>query len=212
MDHRPPRRQPLTEIAGHDALNLLVDLRHPFLRTHAEEYSGCDTQAQSWNESHAQCRANDIRNFCSLVDIAANNHNIAVWQSSRDAANDPFVPTGPVRERRFLRRAVNFQVERQVSQIASNRLSARRKQGGILHHSWVLSQEICNRVQPPLRRRGSKFNDAHCDDLVRSGNQISVCPPVYDCKQDSDVHSKHAGNCCRRAERRRTDEIREHGG
>src|SRR4029077_16919833 len=57
-------RQPLTQIASYDALNLLVDLRHPFLRTHAEEYSGCNTQAQSWNESHAHCRANDIGNFC----------------------------------------------------------------------------------------------------------------------------------------------------
>ena len=82
-----PKRESLTQVAGDNALNSLVDLYDALPGTGAQRQTDRKAKKHGGNQTKRERLTNDVRDLADFVDISSKRQHVAVRQIPRDQAD-----------------------------------------------------------------------------------------------------------------------------
>lgn len=191
---RSALREPLAQLAGHDALDPLVHLLHASLGADAQPGASQQTEAEGRQQAQGQRLPHHARYLARLIDVPSHHQDIAAIETSADRPDDRNVGCRLFEqvEPHALHRAIKPQLARQMVDVAGQPRASGIEQSRVLHAPGILPEMIRDRADAAGRRQVCDEVNPCGDHAIGSRDQIVVELPV-DEREQADHEQREGG-------------------
>jgi hypothetical protein len=192
---RAPKREPLAQVTGDNALHPFVDLHDPLSGTRVQRHTHSNTKEKRGNQPECQRTANDACNLLDLIGISSDHQHRAIRQAARDQAGrllqHSAASVDPM-DHGILCRTVHLEIGWQPLHIAGDSVAARSKQTHQPDASRILPQPLIDRVAPLIGRQGQEAVHLQSDYTIGTDRQVMLGFQVDESEQCNGKRRKHA--------------------